>query len=57
MERLKEAGHTDAEFVGLEYMSHGFDVSIKEGTEAAEKKHKAYAGAVELIRRAIGTNR
>jgi acetyl esterase/lipase len=52
VERLKDAGHIDAEFVGLGYMSHGFDVSAKEGTEAAEKKHKAYAGAVDLINRA-----
>jgi len=57
VERLKEAGHNDAEFVGLEYMSHGFDMSAKEGTEAAEKKDKAYAGAVDLINRAIGANR
>jgi acetyl esterase/lipase len=57
VERLKEAGHKDAEFVGLEYMAHGFDTHAKEGTEAGEKKHKAYAGAVNLINRAIGGDR
>jgi acetyl esterase/lipase len=54
VERLRAAGHSDAEFVGLEYMAHGFDAHAKEGTEAGEEKHKAYAGAVNLINRAIG---
>jgi acetyl esterase/lipase len=56
-ERLKEAGHRDVEFVGLEYMGHWFDRRARAGTEAGEKKAKAYVGAVDLINRAIGVSR
>jgi len=38
VEKLKEAGHKDAEFVGLEYMAHAFDTNTKRGTEAEDKK-------------------
>jgi len=51
--RLKEVGHTDAEFVGLEYIGHGFDMRAEQGTEAVEKEYKTYAGAVDLINRTI----
>ena len=57
MQRLKDAGHNDAEFMGLEYMGHGFDIVAKEGTEAAEKKHMVHAGAVDMINRGIGASR
>ena len=56
VQRLKEAGYKDAAFVGFEYMGHGFDIGVKEGTEAEEKKDKAYAGAVDLIKRVIGAS-
>jgi len=54
VERLKEAGHNDAEFVGLEYMGHVFDIHAKKDTEGEEKKVKVYTGAVDLINKAIG---
>jgi len=54
VEKLKEAGHIDAEFVGLEYMGHGFDIHAKKDTESEAKKVKVYTGAVDLINRAIG---
>jgi acetyl esterase/lipase len=54
VERLKDAGHQDAEFVGLDCMAHAFDMLAKEGTEAEEKKNKVYGDAVDLINRAIG---
>jgi acetyl esterase/lipase len=57
VQRLKDAGHNDAEFMGLEYMGHGFDIVAKEGTEAAEKKHMVHAGAVDMINRGIGASR
>lgn len=52
IENLKEAGHKDAEFVGLRYEAHGFDKMAKEGTESAEKKHHLYAGIASMINRA-----
>jgi acetyl esterase/lipase len=54
VEKLKEAGHKDAEFVGLEYMAHAFDTNTKKGTEAEDKKVKVYTGAVDVINGAIG---
>jgi len=56
VERLKDMGHKDAEFVGLEYMGHGFDIHAEDGTEAGEKRRKAYAGAVDQIKRSIGAS-
>lgn len=53
VERLREAGHTDAQFVGLRCEAHGFDKMAKEGTESAEKKDRIYADAVTMICRAI----
>ncbi|KIM86164.1 hypothetical protein PILCRDRAFT_5214, partial [Piloderma croceum F 1598] len=53
VEKLKEAGNKDAEFVGLEYMAHGFDVNTKKGTEADDKKVEVYTGAVDVINSAI----
>jgi len=52
VQKLKAAGHGDANFLALRYMGHGFDMHTKEGTEAEEKKNEAYAGAVDLINRA-----
>ena len=57
VERLKEAGHNDAEFVGLEYMSHAFDMGAADGTEAGDKKRQAYAGAVDMINRCLEAGR
>ena len=54
VQRLKEAGHNGAEFVGLAYMGHGFDLVSTEGSEAEAKKHQVYDGAVDLINKAIG---
>jgi acetyl esterase/lipase len=54
VEKLKEAGHKDAKFVGLEYMAHAFDANPKKGTEAEDTKVKVYAEAVDVINSAIG---
>jgi acetyl esterase/lipase len=54
VEKLKKAGHMDAEFVGLERMGHSFDM-FENNIEAVRNKAKAYGGAVEMINRAIGT--
>jgi acetyl esterase/lipase len=56
VEKLKEAGHKHAEFVGLEYMAHGFDIYAKMGTAGEEKKVKVYTGAVDLINSAIAAD-
>jgi acetyl esterase/lipase len=53
VQRLNDAGHTDAKFMGLEYMAHGFDMRAEDGTEAGENKRKAYFGAVDMINRTI----
>ena len=37
VERLKDVGHKNVEFVGLEYMGHGFDIHAEDGTEAGVK--------------------
>ena len=57
IERLKEAGHGDAEFLGLESMAHAFDLHAKEGTEAGDKKRQMYDSVVAMINRAIGVDR
>jgi len=56
VERLKDAGHEDAEFVGFEYMAHAFDQHAVNGTEGSEKKREAYAGAVDFINRSVGAS-
>jgi len=56
VERLKNAGHKNAEFLGFEYMAHGFDENAKNGTEGSEKKRQAYAGVVDFIGRSIGAS-
>ena len=53
VERLKEAGHSGAVFVGAEYEGHGFDKMAKEGTASADNKDRIYAGAVDMINRAL----
>lgn len=51
--RLKKDGHPDAEFVGVEFENHGFDVGARDGTETGEKKDKVYKAAVDLIDKAL----
>jgi acetyl esterase/lipase len=51
--RLKEAGHNDAVFVNAEYEGHGFDKKTKAGTESVETKDRIYAGAVDMINKAL----
>jgi len=55
VQKLKDAGHADATFEGIEREAHGFDKSAKEGTESAAKRDRMYAAAIGLINRAIGT--
>jgi acetyl esterase/lipase len=56
VEKLKKAGHMDAEFVRLECMGHSFDM-FENNAEAVKNKAKAYGGAVEMMNRAIGVRR
>jgi acetyl esterase/lipase len=57
VERLKDAGHTHAVFVGIEYEGHAFDKVAKMGTVSAEMKDRMYADAVETINKALHTEK
>lgn len=56
IQKLKDAGHKDATFEGIERVGHGFDKKAKEGTESAVKRDKMYAAAIDMINRAVGTS-
>jgi acetyl esterase/lipase len=53
VERLRDAGHHDAEFVGVEREAHSFDKLTKEGSQTAGKKDMVYDGAVDMINKAL----
>lgn len=57
VERLREAGHSEANFVGVEHEAHSFDKRAKEGTESAERKDKVYAGAIDMINKALNARK
>lgn len=57
VEKLKEMGRNDVVFVSVEYEGHAFDKMAKAGTESAEQKDRMYAGAVEIINRALNVGK
>jgi len=57
VERLREAGHSEAEFLGVENEAHSFDKRVKAGTKSAEKKDKVYAGAIDMINKALNARK
>lgn len=52
-QNLKEAGHPNVEFLEIDFEGHSFDKDVKTGSASAERKEKAYMGAVGLIKRGI----
>lgn len=52
VQRLKDAGHEDAEFASVEREAHSFDKNVKVGSQTEKRRAKVYEQAIEMIKRA-----
>ncbi|EXJ78016.1 hypothetical protein A1O3_09175 [Capronia epimyces CBS 606.96] len=51
IDRLRESGHRDAEFLSVEREAHAFDKSAKEGSPTEKKTQEVYRKALAMIER------